>query len=206
MICFTIKMVHLRQDIQQKLIFFLDHKPFVGPDPRLIGLFHNCGYNSAGMMFGGGCGEELAKWIVHGRPDLYMFNFDVRRFTPNQLSNRKWAIERSHESYAENYAMVFRNAQTLAGRNFRTDALHEELVENGAVMEDCHGYERPAFFIQQRAVVPPYDWYGFYGNEINEDKQFSEILKGDETYDFSDHHELVSGGGYNLCHTQKDKE
>lgn len=32
--------------------FTPDHKPIMGPDPRLIGLFHNCGFNSAGMMFG----------------------------------------------------------------------------------------------------------------------------------------------------------
>lgn len=164
----------------------------MGPDRRLIGLYHNCGYNSAGMMFGGGCGEQLAKWIVHGRPEFHMFNFDVRRFTSNQLSDKAWAVERSHESYAENYAMIFRNAQPLAGRNFRKDSLHDTFVSNGAVMEECHGYERVAFFHSDKAIVKPYDWYGFYGNEINCDKKYAQILKGDEKYEFSDHHEVVS--------------
>lgn len=168
-----------------------DHKPFVGPDTRLIGLFHNCGFNSAGMMFGGGCGEQLAKWIVHGRPELHMFNFDVRRFTSNQLSCKHWAVERSHESYAENYAMVFRNAQPIAGRNFQKDSLHDTLVSNGAVMEECHGYERPAFFNKEKAIVQPYDWYGYYGKELSADKKYLQILKGDETYEFSDHHDIV---------------
>ncbi len=164
----------------------------MGPDHRLTGLFHNCGYNSAGMMFGGGCGEQLAKWIVDGRPEFHMFNFDVRRFTPNQLSNKQWAIERSHESYAENYAMVFRNAQPLAARNFQTDSLHDVLTFNGAVMEEVHGFERPAFFYKEEAIVQPYDWYGFYGNELNKDQKYLKILKGDEKYEFSDHHELVN--------------
>lgn len=177
---------------------FPDHKPLLGPDPRLIGLFHNCGFNSAGMMFGGGCGEQLAKWIVHGRPEFHMFNFDVRRFTPNQASNKAWAVERSHESYAENYAMVFRNTQPRAGRNLRKDSLHETLVSNGAVMEECHGFERPAFFIKEKAIVPPYDWCGFYGNEVNSDEKYLQILKGDEQYEFSDHHEVVSGNDLNL--------
>lgn len=172
--------------------FTPDHKPMVGPDPRLIGLFHNCGYNSAGMMFGGGCGEQLAKWIVHGQPEFHMFNFDVRRFTSNQLSSKEWAVERSHESYAENYAMVFRNAQSLAGRNFQKDPLHDTLISNGAVMEECHGYERPAFFNKEIAIVQPYDWYGFYGHPVNSDKKYLQILKGDEKYEFSDHHEVVS--------------
>lgn len=142
-------------------------------------------------MFGGGCSEQLAKWIVHSRPDLHMLNFDVRRFTSNQLSNKKWAIERSHFSYAENYAMVFRNAQPIAGRNFQKDSLHDTLTSNGAIMEECHGYERPAFFNNEKAIVQPYDWYGYYGKEINADKKYLQILKGDETYDFSDHHEVV---------------
>lgn len=49
-----------------------------GEDPRLHGLYHNCGYNAAGTMLGGGCGDQLAQWIVHGRPDLHMFDYDIR--------------------------------------------------------------------------------------------------------------------------------
>ncbi|KAJ6637374.1 Sarcosine dehydrogenase, mitochondrial [Pseudolycoriella hygida] len=171
--------------------FTPDHKPMLGPDSRLIGLFHNCGYNSAGMMFGGGCSEQLAEWIVHGQPEFDMFNFDVKRFTSAQLSNKKWAVERSHESYAENYAMVFRNAQPLAGRNFRKDSLHDVLSSQGAIMEECHGYERPAFFYKEKTIVQPYDWYGFYEHNLNSDRKYLQILKGDEKYEFSDHHELI---------------
>jgi sarcosine dehydrogenase len=49
-----------------------------GEDPRLHGLYHNCGYNAAGTMLGGGCGDQLAQWIVNGRPDLHMFDYDIR--------------------------------------------------------------------------------------------------------------------------------
>lgn len=50
-----------------------------GEDPRCSGLFYSCGYNSAGMMLGGGCGEQIAYWIINGRPNNYMFNYDIRR-------------------------------------------------------------------------------------------------------------------------------
>lgn len=50
-----------------------------GEDPRCSGLFYSCGYNSAGMMLGGGCGEQIARWMINGRPDKYMFNYDIRR-------------------------------------------------------------------------------------------------------------------------------
>lgn len=105
--------------------FTPDHKPLMGPDPRLDGLFHSCGYNSAGMMFGGGCGEQLANWIINGRPEFNMFSFDIRRFLPKQMKNVTWATERSHEAYAKNYSQVFLHDQPLAGRNFIKDPLHD---------------------------------------------------------------------------------
>lgn len=51
-----------------------------GEDPYCYGLFYSCGYNSAGMMLGGGCGEQIAHWIIHGQPDKYMLDYDIRRF------------------------------------------------------------------------------------------------------------------------------
>ena len=53
--------------------FTPDHKPVMGEDPRVRGFFHGVGFNSAGMMLGGGCGDQLAKWVVKGRPDLDMY-------------------------------------------------------------------------------------------------------------------------------------
>lgn len=105
--------------------FTPDHKPIMGPDPRCDGLFHNCGFNSAGMMFGGGCGEQLAHWIIHGKPEFHMFAYDIRRFTAAQRDDKAWMKARSHESYAKNYSMVFLNDQPLAGRNFKLDPFHE---------------------------------------------------------------------------------
>lgn len=102
--------------------------PHQGPDPHLSGLFHNCGFNSAGMMLGGGCAQQLASWIIHDRPDLHMFAYDVRRFNPKQKKAYEWAVERSHESYAKNYSIVFPNDQPLAGRNFTQDPFHKVAI------------------------------------------------------------------------------
>ena len=65
------------------------------------------------MMFGGGCGGQLAEWIVKGRPSLDMYGYDIRRFHPSLSSNAAWVNQRSHESYAKNYAMVFPHDQAL---------------------------------------------------------------------------------------------
>uniref|UniRef100_A0A668AAC4 Sarcosine dehydrogenase n=1 Tax=Myripristis murdjan TaxID=586833 RepID=A0A668AAC4_9TELE len=58
--------------------FTADHKPLMGEAPEVRGFFLGCGFNSAGMMLGGGCGRELAHWIIHGRPEKDMYGYDIR--------------------------------------------------------------------------------------------------------------------------------
>ncbi|XP_067868103.1 sarcosine dehydrogenase, mitochondrial [Heterodontus francisci] len=53
--------------------FTADHKPLMGEAPELRGFYLGCGFNSAGMMLGGGCGKELAHWVIHGRPEKDMY-------------------------------------------------------------------------------------------------------------------------------------
>lgn len=173
--------------------FTPDHKPIMGPDPRMIGLFHNCGFNSAGMMFGGGCAEQLAHWIVSGRPALDMHKYDVRRFVPQQFANTTWATERCHEAYAMNYSMVLENDQPLAGRNLMLSPLHERLKDEGAFMKHIRGHEVPALFAKSMAPinVQPYEWYGAYGHKPSNEKSYQHILDGDLKFEFSDHHETV---------------
>lgn len=48
-----------------------------------------------------------------------------RRFHHLLTDHRRWIRERSHESYAKNYSVVFPHDEPLAGRNMRTDPLHE---------------------------------------------------------------------------------
>ncbi|XP_058806146.1 sarcosine dehydrogenase, mitochondrial [Phymastichus coffea] len=168
--------------------FTPDHKPIMGEDPRCAGFFYSCGYNSAGMMFSGGCGEQIAEWIAHGRPRKHMFAYDIRRFTPDQTRNMMWTIERSHESYAKNYSIVFPQDQPLAGRNFKTSLFHEELVKRGSVMEERQGWERPGWFLKKgTAPVPAYDYYGSYENAKNENCKYIELLEQDATFDFPVH-------------------
>lgn len=76
-------------------------------------------------MYGAGCAKELASWIIHGRSELPMDNYDIRRFTKKQRSSHEWIVERSHEAYATNYGIVFPYNQPLAGRNLEVDSLHE---------------------------------------------------------------------------------
>ncbi|XP_029735141.2 sarcosine dehydrogenase, mitochondrial [Aedes albopictus] len=172
--------------------FTPDHKPLMGPDPLINGLFHNCGFNSAGMMLGAGCAEQLAQWIIHDRPDLHMFAYDVRRFSPKQKKALNWATERSHEAYAKNYSIVFPHDEALAGRNFTVDPFHKQMIQHGAVMEERHGWERPGYFLpEDTVVVQSYDWYGYYDYPKNTNTNYEDTLKKDYTFGFPEHHDLI---------------
>jgi sarcosine dehydrogenase len=50
----------------------------MGEVPECRGFYLGCGFNSAGIMLSGGCGRELAQWIVHGHPTLDMYGYDIR--------------------------------------------------------------------------------------------------------------------------------
>ncbi|GBM72943.1 Sarcosine dehydrogenase, mitochondrial [Araneus ventricosus] len=172
--------------------FTPDHKPLLGEDPAIRGFYHGCGFNSLGMNAGGGSGRELARWIVHGRPELDMYGYDIRRFSEKLTDNRKWIKERSHESYVKNYSIVYPHDEPLASRNMRKDAFFEELQNAGCVYQERLGFERPGWFSPEgSAPVKEYDYYGSYGIPEHKDYAYVERLKEDYTFQFPRHHDII---------------
>ncbi|XP_044000747.1 sarcosine dehydrogenase, mitochondrial [Gambusia affinis] len=172
--------------------FTADHKPLMGEAPEVRGYFLGCGFNSAGMMLGGGCGRELAKWIIHGRPEKDMYGYDIRRFHSSLTDNRRWIRERSHESYAKNYSVAFPFDEPLASRNMRKDPFHEVLTEQGCLFQERHGWERPGWFNKDGPAPPKnYDYYGAYNIRNNENYKYKELLGKEYTFDFPPHHDVI---------------
>ncbi|XP_077593786.1 sarcosine dehydrogenase, mitochondrial [Stigmatopora nigra] len=172
--------------------FTADHKPLMGEAPEVRGFFLGCGFNSAGMMLGGGCGRELAHWIIHGRPEKDMYGYDIRRFHNSLTDNQRWIRERSHESYAKNYSVVFPFDEPLASRNMRKDPFHQVLTEQGCVFQERHGWERPGWFTKDgQAPVKDYDYYGAYDISRNQDYKYNQLLGKEYTFDFPPHHDVI---------------
>ncbi|XP_071548402.1 sarcosine dehydrogenase, mitochondrial [Panulirus ornatus] len=171
--------------------FTPDHKPVMGEDPNVQGFYHCCGFNSAGMMLGGGCGDQMARWIVNGRPDIDMFGYDIRRYHAPLNRNQAWVLARSHESYAKNYNIVFPHDEPLAGRGQRLSPLHQVLENEGCIFQERHGWERPGWFSDQPAPTEDYDWHGAYDNDPNTEDRYKALLTADYSFDFPEHHHLI---------------
>ncbi|XP_042228369.1 sarcosine dehydrogenase, mitochondrial-like [Homarus americanus] len=171
--------------------FTPDHKPIMGEDPNVQGFYHCCGFNSSGMMLGGGCGDQIARWVAYGRPDIDMFGYDIRRFHPPLNINKAWVLARSHESYAKNYSIVFPHDEPLAGRGQRQSPLHQVLADEGCVFQERHGWERPGWFNQEPAPTQTYDWYGAYDTPPNNDNSYKTLLTADYSFDFPSHHHMI---------------
>ncbi|GBG33307.1 Sarcosine dehydrogenase, mitochondrial [Hondaea fermentalgiana] len=196
--------------------FTPDHKPLVGPQPGVRGLFNACGFNSMGMMLGGGMGREVATWITEGSPSLDLFSFDCSRFHPETVEDPKWVIDRTHESYAKTYAIVFPHDEALAGRGARKSALYDQLAERGCFFQARHGFERPGWFVpptdgrKADNAVKPYDYYGAYADggwrlapskrdspdcppdiPKNEDNTYLDLVEDELTFYWPKNHEVV---------------
>jgi len=79
--------------------FTSDHRPLMGETPELKGFYLGCGLNSAGIMYSGGFGRELANWVATGTTNADVFGFDIRRFHPDCARSDEWLSQRSHETY-----------------------------------------------------------------------------------------------------------
>ncbi|CAG0880074.1 unnamed protein product [Darwinula stevensoni] len=138
-----------------------------------------------------GIRSTLATWIVQGRPSLDMFGYDIRRFTPRLTGNTQWVKERSHESYAKNYSIVFPHDEPLAARLATKSPLHKVLEDQGCLFQERQGYERPGWFTPCPAPLKPYDFYGSYGHKPHSNYTYNERLQDDYTFQFPTHHSQI---------------
>ena len=62
--------------------FTPDHNYLMGRAPNVKNLFIGCGFNSLGILSGGGAGHVLSRWITDGIQPMDIWDVDIRR-VPN---------------------------------------------------------------------------------------------------------------------------
>jgi 4-methylaminobutanoate oxidase (formaldehyde-forming) len=125
--------------------FTPDNRYMLGPAPELDNFFVAAGFNSIGIVSGGGVGKVMADWIVEGHPPMDLWDVDIKRVMPFQ-ANRWYLRERTTEAVGLLYAMHWPFFSPETARPVRVSPLHERLAARGACFGELCGWERANWF------------------------------------------------------------
>ncbi|RLC79009.1 MAG: FAD-dependent oxidoreductase [Chloroflexi bacterium] len=137
--------------------FTPDMGPLMGEAPELKNFYVAAGFNSLGILFGGGAGQVMAQWIVDGLPPVDVSGIDIARMMPFQ-NNPKYLHDRVVELLGWQY-ISWPNLQPETARNVRRSAMHDRLAAAGAYFGQSVGWEYPDWFAP-KGVEPKveYSW------------------------------------------------
>ena len=138
--------------------FTSDMGPLMGEAPELNNFFVAAGFNSLGILLGGGAGRIMAHWIVNGLPDVDVSEISIARMLPFQ-NNPKYLRDRTTEVLGMMFKEHFPNRQYETARDIRKSIFHERLAEVGAYFGSYAGWEYADWFAPQ-GVEPKveYSW------------------------------------------------
>lgn len=117
----------------------------LGEAPGLKGFYVAAGFNSVGILSGGGAGWALADWIVDGQPPKDVGEVDILRMLPFQ-ANPNYLHDRTVETLGLLYQMHWPFRQYDTARNVRKSPFHGRLKDNGACFGELAGWERANWY------------------------------------------------------------
>ncbi|MCK4740885.1 MAG: FAD-dependent oxidoreductase [Anaerolineales bacterium] len=124
--------------------FTPDMGTLMGEAPELKNYYVAAGFNSLGILFGGGAGRVMAQWIVDGYPSVDVSEINIDRLMPFQ-NNPKYLHDRTVELLGWQY-ISWPNLQPETARGSRKSALYDRLAEAGAYYGESVGWEYPDWF------------------------------------------------------------
>ena len=119
--------------------FTPDHNYLMGEAPNLKNFFVAAGFNSLGILSGGGVGYTMARWILEGLPPMDIWDVNLRRMQPFQ-NNGAYLRDRTGESLGIAYQMHWPNRQWQTARDARRSPLHDRLAAAGACFGQSAGW------------------------------------------------------------------
>ena len=138
--------------------FTADHNYLMGEAPNLKGLYVAAGFNSLGILSGGGAGLVMAHWIVDGHPPMDVWSVDIRR-THAWQNNPRYLADRVVESLGIGYQDHWPFRQWQSARDVKQSILHERLAAAGSCFGESAGWERPNWYARPgQQPVYEYGW------------------------------------------------
>jgi len=151
--------------------FTPDNGFLVGESPELSNFFIAAGFNSLGILTGGGAGSIIANWIVDGLAPIDVTDMDPARLYPFQ-TNRSYLAERSTELLGRLHSTgSWPHSHPTTARNVRRSPIHQRLEAAGAHFSEAAGWELTAWFAPADANIEPrltyarQDWFDYHAAE-----------------------------------------
>jgi glycine cleavage system aminomethyltransferase T/glycine/D-amino acid oxidase-like deaminating enzyme len=125
--------------------FTPDMGPMMGEAPELRNFYVAAGFNSLGILLGGGAGQIIAQWIVDGYPPVDISEINIERMSPFR-NNPKYLYDRTVEMLGWQYAEGWANLHFKSARGVRKSPFHDRLAEAGAWFGESDGWEYADWF------------------------------------------------------------
>jgi len=138
--------------------FTPDLGPMMGLAPELDNFYVAAGFNSLGILTGGGAGKVMAQWIKDGVSDVDVTEIDIARMLPFE-NTPKYLKDRAVELLGHMFEDAYPNKQFKRARNVRKSAFYARLADAGAYFGQYAGMEYPDWFAP-KGVKPKveYSW------------------------------------------------
>lgn len=150
--------------------FTPDLGPMMGLAPELDNFYVAAGFNSLGILTGGGAGKVMAQWIKDGVPDVDITEIDIARMSPFD-NNPKYLKDRAVEVLGHMFEDAYPNKQFKLARNVRKSAFHDRLADAGANFGVYASKEYPDWFAPN-GVEPKVEyswgrqnWFEYHAHE-----------------------------------------
>lgn len=138
--------------------FTPDMGTLMGETPGLKNFYVCAGFNSLGILLGGGAGQIIAQWIVDGYPPMDVHEVNIDRMVPFQ-NNQKYLHDRAVELLGWMYTS-WPNLQPSTARPVRRSAMYDRLLEAGAYYGVSVGWEYPDWFAPEgEEARVEYSWF-----------------------------------------------
>jgi heterotetrameric sarcosine oxidase gamma subunit len=138
--------------------FTPDHNYVMGEAPNLKNFFVAAGFNSLGILSGGGAGHVMAHWIAYGYPPMDVWSVNLRRLQSWQ-NNKRYLADRTVETLGVGYRDHWPYRQWETARNVKRSVFHERLAAAGACFGESAGWERPNWYAVPGQVAKyEYSW------------------------------------------------
>ena len=134
--------------------FTPDNGSLMGPAPEVENFWVAAGFNSLGILLGGGAGKIMAHWIAEGTPPVDVTEVDIARVHPFQTT-RRFREDRTVELLGRLHSTgSWPHAQPARARNARRSVLHDRMVAAGAHFGESSGWENTEWFAPLGTEIP----------------------------------------------------